>query len=96
MTTMKEQRIVGVLNELSIRVAEYNTTLVDLRDDFIHGRRASMQIRKAAHKCINDSTIVKDRFLCVAFDFELDEDCALFSIFKKRMAMNDELTKFFL
>ena len=96
MTTMKEQRIVGILNELSIRVAEYNTTLEDLRDDFNHRRRASMQIRKAAHKCINDSTIVKDRFLSIAIEFELDEDCALFSIFKKRMAMNDELAKFFL
>ena len=96
MTTMKEQRIVGILNELSIRVAEYNTTLVDLREEFIYGRRASMQIRKAAHKCINDSTIVKDRFLSIAIEFELDEDCALFSIFKKRMAMNDELAKFFL
>lgn len=96
MTTMKEQRIVGILNELSIRVAEYNTTLVDLRDDFIHGRRASMQIRKAAHKYINSSAIVKNRFLSIAIEFELDEDCALFSIFKKRTAMNDELTKFFL
>lgn len=96
MTTMKEQRIVGILNELSIRIAEYNTTLDNLRDDFNHGRRASMQIRKAAHKCISNSAIVKDRFLSIAIEFGLDEDCTLFSIFKKRMAMNDGLMKFFL
>lgn len=96
MTTMREQRIVSILSELSIRVAECNTTLDDLRDDFNHRRRASMQIRKAAHKCIDNSAIVKDRFLSIAIEFELDDDCALFSIFKKRMAMNEGLTKFFL
>lgn len=96
MTTMKEQRIVGILNELSIRVAEYNTTLVDLREEFIYGRRASMQIRKAAHKCIISSCVVKNRFLNIAIENKFDEDCAMFSIFKKRMAMNDELVKFFL
>lgn len=95
MTTMKEQRIVDILNELSIRVAEYNTTLEDLRDDFNHKRKASMQIRKTAHKCINNSAIVKDRFLSIAIEFGLDEDCAMFSIFKKRMAMNDKLVEFF-
>lgn len=95
MTTMKEQRIVGILNELSIRVAVYNTTLDDLRDDFIHRRRASMQIRKSAHKCINNSNIVKNRFLNIAIEFELNEDCAMFSIFKKRVATNDELANFF-
>jgi hypothetical protein len=95
MTTMKEQRIIEILNELSFRVAVYNTTLDDLCDDFIHRRRASMQIRKSAHKCINNSTIVKDRFLNIAIEFGLNEDCAMFSIFKKRAATNDELAKFF-
>ena len=49
-TTMREQRIAIVLNELSIRVAEYNTTMEDLIDDFNQERRASMQIRKRAQR----------------------------------------------
>lgn len=95
MTTMREQRIVSILSELSIRIAEYNTTLSDLRDDFNHGRRASMQIRKSAQKCIKNSATTRDRFINIASANNLDKDVALYSIFRRRVFMNNELTEFF-
>ena len=95
MVTMREQRIVMVLNDLSIRVAEYNTTMEDLMDDFNQMRRASMQIRKRAHKCIAMADVVMRRFLAIASANHFDEECALVRVFHKRRTKFIELELFF-
>ena len=94
-TTMREQRIAIVLNELSIRVAEYNTTMEDLIDDFNQGRRASMQIRKRAQKFIAMADKVMCRFLAIASENNISEDCDLVKVFHKRRATFNKLELFF-
>ena len=95
MVTMREQRIVWILSALSGRVAEYNTTMEDLIDDFNHSRRASMQIRKRAHKCIAMADVVMCRFLAIASANHISEDCALVEVFHKRRATFNKLELFF-
>lgn len=95
MRTMREQRIVWILSELSRRVAECNTTMRDLEDDFNHSRRASMQIRKAAQKCIAMADVAMCRFLSIATANHFDEDCALVEVFHKRRTVFNELEQFF-
>lgn len=92
---MREQRIVGILNDLSIRVAEYNTTMEDLQEDFTHGRRASMQIRKAAMRCIKQADVAICRFLSMANVNHIDTECALVTVFHKRRTKFNELELFF-
>ena len=86
MVTMREQRIVWILSALSGRVAEYNTTMEDLIDDFNHSRRASMQIRKRAQKCIAMADVVMCRFLAIASANHFDEKCVLVEGFHRRRA----------
>ena len=93
---MREQRIVWILSELSRRVAECNTTMDMLQDDFNHGRRASMQIRKAAQKCMNDAVVAINRFTKIASANDFDRDCAMVEVFGKRCKKNEELCLFFL
>ena len=95
MVTMREERVVGVLRELSNRVAEYNTTMEILQDDFFQKRRASMQIRKAAQKCIAMADVVMCRFLAIASANKFSEDCALVEVFHKRRATFNKLELFF-
>ena len=95
MTTMKEQRIVWILSELSRRIAEYNTTMDDLKDDFNHSRRASMQIRKAAHKTIAMADVAMNRFLAIASANNINEECPMFETFHKRCKMFNHLELFF-
>ena len=95
MTTMKEQRIVGILKELSRRVAEYNTTMQDLIDDFNNGRRASMQIRKASCKCIAMADVAMCRFIAIASANGIDENYELYRRFHRRRVAFNELELFF-
>lgn len=95
MTTMREQRIVGILKQLSSRVAEYNTTMEDLQEDFTHGRRASRLIVKEAMRCIKDADVAMCRFLSIANRNHVDEDCALVTVFHKRRVKFNELELFF-
>lgn len=95
MRTMKEQRIVWILSELSSRVAEYNTTMSDLISDFNHSRRPSMQIRKDAKKCIRMADVMMCRFLAIASANHFDEDCAMVETFHKRRTVFNELELFF-
>lgn len=94
-TNMREQRIVEVLKELSGRVAEYNTTMDNLIDDFFQKRVASMQIRKRAQKCIAMADVVMCRFLAIASANHISEDCALVEVFHKRRATFNKLELFF-
>lgn len=94
-TNMREQRIVEVLKELSGRVAEYNTTMDNLMDDFFQKRRPSMQIRKQAHKCIAMADVVMCRFLAIASANNISEDCALVEVFHKRRVVFNKLELFF-
>ena len=94
--TMREQRVVGILKELSQRVASYNTTMEDLMDDFLQGRRPSMQIRKRSHKCIAMADVVMCRFLSIASANHISEDCDLVEVFHKRRATFNKLYLFFL
>ena len=94
-TNMREQRIIEVLKELSGRVAEYNTTMDNLIDDFFQKRVASMQIRKRAHKCIAMADVVMCRFLAIASANHISEDCALVEVFHKRRATFNKLELFF-
>ena len=95
MVTMREERVVGVLKELSNRVAEYNTTMDNLIDDFFQKRVASMQIRKRAHKCIAMADVVMCRFLAIASANHFDKECALVEGFHRRRAKFNELELFF-
>ena len=94
-TNMREQRIVEVLKELSGRVAEYNTTMDNLIDDFFQKRRASKQILKQAHKCIAMADVVMCRFLAIASANHISEDCALVEVFHKRRTTFNKLELFF-
>ena len=94
-TTMREQRIVALLSDLSIRVAELNTTMEDLMDEFNHSRRASMQIRKRAHECIAMADVAMCRFLAIARANHFDEECAMIKVFHRRRAKFNELELFF-
>lgn len=95
MKTMREQRIVCVLSELSCRVAEYNTTMEMLQDDFNHSRRASMQIRKAAQKCINHANVVMCRFIDIANSIGMNEDCAMMETFHRRRVVFNHYEQYF-
>ena len=95
MVTMREERTIGILKELSQRVAEYNTTMDNLMDDFFQKRRASMQIRKASHKCIAMADVVMCRFLAIASANHISEDCDLVEVFHKRCATFNKLELFF-
>ena len=95
MVTMREQRIVWILSALSGRVAEYNITMEDLIEDFNHSRRASMQIRKRAQKCIAMADVVMCRFLAIASANHFDEKCVLVEGFHRRRAKFYELELFF-
>lgn len=95
MVTMREQRIVWILSALSGRVAEYNTTMEDLIDDFNHSRRPSMQIRKAAQKCIRMADVMMCRFQAIASANNISEDYALVEVFHKRRATFNKLELFF-
>lgn len=95
MVTMREERIIGVLKELSQRVAEYNTTMDNLIDDFFQKRRASKQILKQAQKCIAMADVVMCRFLSIASANHISEDCALVEVFHKRRATFNKLELFF-
>ena len=95
MVTMREERIIGILKELSQRVAEYNTTMDNLMDDFFQKRRASMQIRKRAQKCIAMADVVMCRFLAIASANHISEDCALVEVFHKRRTTFNKLELFF-
>ena len=94
-TTMREQRIVAILNDLSIRVAEYNTTMDDLMDSFNQGRMASKQILKRAHRCIAMADVAMCRFLAIARTNHFDEECALVKVFHRRRAKFNKLELFF-
>ena len=95
MATMKEQRIVGVLKELSKRVSEYNTAMSDLIDDFNLKRRAPMQIRKRAQKCVAMACIVISRFTSIASSACIDRDSELVKVFNRRCEVFTELELFF-
>lgn len=95
MVTMREERIIGILKELSQRVAEYNTTMDNLMDDFFQKRRASKQILKRAQKCIAMADVVMCRFLAIASANHISEDCALVEVFHKRRATFNKLELFF-
>ena len=95
MVTMREERIIGILKELSQRVAEYNTTMEMLQDDFFQKRRAFKQILKRAHKCIDMADVVMCRFLAIASANHISEDCALVEVFHKRRTTFNKLELFF-
>jgi hypothetical protein len=92
---MRQQRIIWVLSELSSRVAECNTTMEMLQDDFNHSRRASMQIRKAAHKCIAMANVVMCRFIDIANSIGMDEDCAMMETFHRRRVVFNHYEQYF-
>lgn len=95
MGTMREERIVSILQDLSNRVATYITTMDDLQEDFYHGRRASMQIRKAATKCIAMADTAMCRFLAIARENHIEEDWAICKVFHARRTKFNELELFF-
>ncbi len=94
-TTMREQRIIEVLKGLSGRLAEYNTTMDDLIDSFNQRRMASMQIRKAAQKCMDMADVTICRFLQIADRNHVCADTSLFVLFDKRRMKFTELELFF-
>lgn len=95
MRTMREERIFGVLAELSGRVAEYNTTMQTLIDDFDGNRRAYMQIRKAAMKCMAMADTMMCRFLAIARENHIEEDWSICKVFHARRTKFNELELFF-
>ena len=66
MTTMKEQRIVEILGELSDRVAHLSYYLSELREEFTYRRRPNMQIRKDAQRTIESGLIYIKRLISIA------------------------------
>lgn len=95
MGTMREERIFGILLELSNRVASYITTMDDLQEDYHQGRRANMQIRKAAMKCIAMADTMMCRFQTIALENHVEEDWAICKVFHARRKKFNALELFF-
>ena len=92
---MREERIIGILQELSKRVAGYNVTMRELQDDFDNGRRASMQIRKNAQKCMAMADVTIRRFLAIASRNNIDQEWSICKVFDSRRMKFVELELFF-
>ena len=81
MTTMKEQRIVEILGDLSDRVAHISCDLCELMDDFNNRNRPNMQIRKDANRLINDGCVLSKRFFSIAKNFGMDLGNSMYDTF---------------
>lgn len=95
MTTMKEQRIVEILGELSDRVAHISCDLCELRDDFNYRRRPNMQIRKDANKLISDGLILTKRFFSIAKSFGMELGIPMYDTFLCRYEKFTSRASFF-
>lgn len=96
MITMRLDRVVGVLQELSNRLGGLNSTMDTLQEDYKYKRMASMQIRKAANKCREEAEIAMKRFLAISETNQVDKDWAVMTVFYNRRMKFYELEKFFL
>ena len=95
MTTMKEQRIVEILNELSDRVAHASCDLGELQDDFSFRRRPNMQIRKDANKLIEQGFVMTKRFFSIAKNFGMDLGNPMYDTFLCRYEKFTSRASFF-
>lgn len=95
MATMREERIISILAELSNRIASANTTMTDLQDDFNQSRRPSMQIRKRAQKCMSDTNVFIERYESIFASFGFDSDSYGYKRFSSRVKTFYYFSEFF-
>ena len=95
MRTMREQRIVEILGELSDRVAHVSCDLCELQDDFNYRHRPNMQIRKDANKLIENGLIMTKRFMSIAKQFGMNEGIPMYDTFMCRYNKFTDRASFF-
>lgn len=84
MNTMKQIRVAEVLNELYDRLGAALNTLEDLMNDYAMHRRATMQVRKLAQRCMKDTNVLCNRFYAMVKQNKVDEDWCIVKKFNHR------------
>lgn len=83
-TTMRISRIQDLMNELYDRLGSALATLEMLKDDYEHHRRAAMQVRKGAQRCMADTNVFIDRFYAIGKNEGIDEEWCTVKKFNER------------
>ena len=82
--TMKQVRVAAILNQLYERLGASLTTLEDLEEDFNSHRRATMQVRKLAQRCMKDTDVYCNRFYAMAEKNQVDKEWCIVQRFNQR------------